>query len=158
MLVESLMATARGPARRSRCHRTCCGVVRLVAPLGTPAVGGSACAGRSDVVVVAVAVVGNDVAGVAERALGAQAFGGDSSSARGRLGCHNRRRTSIRCLQGRQKEEKSNSWVMQVAEAETSGASMRGANVLCEVNEWISECRAAGRANQCMRLRAVVLS
>jgi hypothetical protein len=64
--------------------------------------------------------------------VGVRVSGGDSSPARGRLDCHIRR-TSIRCLQGLQGDKKGNSSIMQVAEAENSGARMRGGNVLCEV-------------------------
>jgi hypothetical protein len=95
----------------------------LVAPLGKPVAAEIACAGRIDdiavarnIVVAVVAVVAGDVAAVAavdvavvaEMVVGVQVFGGDSSSARGRPECHNRR-TRSRCLQGLQNEGRSNS-------------------------------------------------
>ena len=75
-------------------------------------VGESACAGLTGFVVAAGSTVaGKGAAGkvVAEKVVGVgvRASGGDSSPARGRPECHSRR-TNIRCLQGRQRGEKSN--------------------------------------------------
>jgi hypothetical protein len=72
-----------------------------------------ACAGRTDDVAVARSIVGAvarniAVAVVAEMVVGVRVSGGDSSSARGRPACHNRR-TRSRCLQGLQNEGRSNS-------------------------------------------------
>jgi len=107
-------------AHHNRCRRTCS--APLVAPWDKPAVEESACAGLTGfVVVVGSIVAGKGAAGkvVAEKVVGVgvRVSGGDSSPARGRLEYHSRR-TNIRCRQGRQRGEKSNSSFMQVAEAE----------------------------------------
>jgi hypothetical protein len=116
----SSVATDLALVVHSRCHRTCWVMTALVAPLGKPVAAGIACAGQTDDIAVArnivVAVVAGDVAAVAavdvavvaEMVVGVQVFGGDSSSARGRPECHNRR-TRSRCLQGLQNEGRSNS-------------------------------------------------
>lgn len=153
--VGRLKATGPGLARHNRCHRTCCEAAPLAAPWGKPAVEESACEGRIGFAAVAGIAVADDSV-VAGKVVGVRVSGGDSSPARGRLECHNRR-TSIRCLQGLQREEKSNSSVMQVAEADNSGARMCSCKVSCDVNEWIGEWRTAVRINQCMRMRVVVL-
>lgn len=48
-------------------------------------------------------------------------------------------------------EGKSNSWVMQVAEAENNGVVMCNDNALCEVNEWLGEwgVQQDGSINAC---------
>ena len=99
---------------------------------------GIACAGQTDIVVA----VGNAVVAGAVKA-----FGGDSSPARDMPEFHNRR-TRIRCLLGHQMGGKSNSWIMQVAEAENNGVVMCNDNALCEVNEWLGEwvCSRAGQS------------
>jgi hypothetical protein len=118
---ESLEATGPGLAHHSRYHRTRCEMATLAALSGVPAVEESACAGPTGVVAVAgSAAVGNAVF-VAGKVVDVQASGGDSRPARGRLDCHIRR-TSNCCLQGLQGEQKRNSSVMQVAEAENSNA------------------------------------
>jgi hypothetical protein len=111
----SSVATDLALADHSRCHRTCWVMTALVAPWGKPVAAEIACAGRTDdiavarnIAVVAVAVAAADVAVVAEMVVGVQVFGGDSSSARGRPECHNRR-TRSRCLQGLHNEGRSNS-------------------------------------------------
>ena len=113
-----LMATRPALARHSRCRHTCC----LAALWDKLAVGESACAGLTGGFVVAGSIVAGKV--VADNAVvagkvvgvGVRASGGDSSPARGRQECHSRR-TNGRCLQGRQRGEKSNSSFMQVAGA-----------------------------------------
>ena len=124
------MATRPALARHSRCHRTCC----LAALWDKLAVGESACAGLTGGFVAAGKIVAGTVvagnAGVAGKVVGVRvrASGGDSSPARGRQECHSRR-TNGRCLQGRQRGEKSNSSFMQVAEAEKNRcARMCGGN------------------------------
>lgn len=107
---------------------------------------GIACADQTGIVAVGNAVVAGAV----------KAFGGDSSPARDMPEFHNRR-TRVRCLLGHQIGERSNSWVMQVAEAENNGVVVCNDNALCEVNEWLGEWGTAGRVNQCMRLRVAVL-
>lgn len=149
------MATRPALARHSRCRHTCC----LAALWDKPAVGESACAGLTGGFVAAGKIVaGTVVAGNAGAAgkvvgVGVRASGGDSSPARGRQECHSRR-TNIRCLQGHQRGEKSNSSFMQVAEAEKTDVLECAVvtSVLCEVNEWIGEWRTAERINQCMRV------
>lgn len=131
------MATRPALAHHNRCHRTCFEMAPLVAPWDKLAVGESACAGLTGgfAVVVGSIVAGKGAAGkgVAEKVVGVgvRASGGDSSPARGRQECHNRRRTNIRCLQGRQRGEKSNSSFMQEAEAESRCARMCGGNERC---------------------------
>lgn len=150
---ESLAATGRRLPRHSRCRRTNFVRIASAALEGRPVAAGIACEGRIVGIVVAdIAVVGSIV--VAEMVVGVQAFGGDSSPARGKQAFHSRRTRSHR-LQGLRNGSCSNSWVMQVAETETVMLMMC---VLCEVNEWISEWRTAGQINQCMRLCAIVLS
>ena len=118
---ESLEATGPGLAHRSRYHRTRCEMATLAALSGEPAVEESACVDQTGVVAVAgSAVVGNAVV-VAEKVVDVRASGGDSRPAHGRLDCHIRR-TSNCCLQDLQGEQKRNSSVMQVAEAEDSSA------------------------------------
>lgn len=116
------MATHLALARHNRCRHTCCEMAPFAALWGKLAVEESAYAGRTGFVVAAGSIVAGKGAagkGVAEKVVGVgvQASGGDSSSARGRLEYHSRR-TNIRCRQGRQRGEKSNSSFMQVAEAE----------------------------------------
>ena len=131
----------------------------LVAPWDKLAVGESACAGLTGFVVVVGSILAGKGAagkGVAEKVVGVgvRASGGDSSSARGRLEYHSRR-TNIRCRQGHQRGEKSNSSFMQVAEAKKTDVlecAVVTSVVLCDVNEWIGEWRTAGRINQCMRV------
>jgi hypothetical protein len=131
----------------------------FAAPWDKPVVGGSAYAGLTGFAVAVGSIVAGKGAagkGVAEKVVGVgvRASGGDSSSARGRLEYHSRR-TNIRCRQGRQRGEKSNSSFMQVAEAEKTDVlecAVVTSVVLCEVNEWIGEWRTAGRINQCMRV------
>jgi hypothetical protein len=123
------VATRLALARHSRCRHTYC----LAAPWDKLAVGESACAGLTAGFVAAAGsiVAGKGAAGkgVAGKVVGVgvRASGGDSSPARGRPERHSRR-TNIRCLQGRQRGEKSNSSFMQVAEAENRCARMCGGN------------------------------
>ena len=132
MFAGRLMATRPALARHSRCRHTCC----FAALWDKPAVGESACAGLTGGFVVAGSIVAGKV--VADNAVvagkvvgvGVRASGGDSSPARGRQECHSRR-TNGRCLQGRQRGEKSNSSFMQVAEAENRCAIMCGGNECC---------------------------
>ena len=131
------MATRLVLARRSRCRRTCCEMSPFAGLWDKLAVGESACAGLTGgfAVVVGSIVAGKGAAGkgVAEKVVGVgvRASGGDSSPARGRQECHSRRRTNNRCLQGRQRDGKSNSSFMQVAEAENRCARMCGGNERC---------------------------
>jgi hypothetical protein len=151
----SLMATGLALLRHIHCHRKWCATAPLAAvPYGLPVRAQIACARRVVVVVVAAPVARDDI--VAEMVVGAQAFGGDSSSARCTPECHDRR-TRIRCIQGHQNGERGKSLIMQVAEAERYGAMVCEGNVPCEVNEWIGEWRTAGQVNQCMRVRVAVL-
>jgi hypothetical protein len=126
------VATRPVLARHNRCRRTYFEMAPLIALWDKLAVGESACAGLTGFVVVVGSILAGKGAagkGVAEKVVGVgvRASGGDSSPARGRQECHSRR-TNIRCLQGRQRGEKSNSSFMQVAEAENRCARMCGGN------------------------------
>lgn len=88
----------------------------------------SACAGQTVAAVVGKIVVAVMVVG------DVQAFGGDSSPARGMQAFHSRR-TRSRRLQGLGSGNRCNSWIMQVAGIKTVMLVRCNVNMLCEGNE-----------------------